>query len=103
MTPISCNQESRREGGGDEEGFPAPKSCRVLLGIRGKWEKAGVVVWVQSMIHHSHGMLALSPDSHACTPARLDSTKLCLGTCYTGRLALYLAVFTSSVASPVLS
>ena len=68
MKPISCNQESRK--GGDEEGFPAQKSCRVLLGIRGKWEKAGVAVWAQSMIHHSHGMLALSPDSHARTPAR---------------------------------
>ena len=29
-----------------------------------------MAVWAQSMIHHSHGMLALSPDSHARTPAR---------------------------------
>ena len=62
-----------------------------------------MAVWAQSMVHYSHGMLALTPDSHALTPARLDSTKLCLGACYAGRLALYLAVFTSGVASSVLS
>ena len=96
MKPISCNQESRKRGHRGLSCPGVPQGPAGYQGHMGEGRCGGL-----GSIHGSS--FPWDAGAQPRLPCMHTSLGLCLGACFAGRLALYLTVFTSGVASPGLS